>query len=189
MKRPNQKATEAFPPFDNRTHQVLRDALDGAEDHIVRTGKCEPQDATDYLTLLFIDTSSDFLDGGSALFQLEGNIVAEIFLEKVVRAAKIRNNQVLMRKCATQLSLHTHLYFPNYYDLLTIAYLNVLATCEDLQRTIHSGVIKLAAADLPGVIVDIRREFRRRGLSYDCLIVTDSTLAGRHKATRRLKLP
>ena len=73
----------------------------------------------------------------------------------------------------------TPLYFPRYFEFLTKAYIEVLRTVEDLTSVMSDGVILLTAGTLPGLRTDLRREFKRRGLTYDKALVPDDVLEGR----------
>ena len=75
--------------------------------------------------------------------------------------------------------MHTNLYFPNFYKLLTISYTTILHSAESLAELRNNGVLMLAAATLPGVRTEMRRELRRRGLPYEHLLVPDDVLSAR----------
>lgn len=87
--------------------------------------------------------------------------------------------EIALTTPASQLSTHTHVYFPDYPKLLRLAYLHILANTTDLDAIRRSGVLMLAAATLPGVRTDIRRELRRRGATWDRTLVQDATLERR----------
>ncbi|OHD05058.1 hypothetical protein [Sphingopyxis sp. RIFCSPHIGHO2_12_FULL_65_19] len=156
--------------FNDRAHELISGALDRSEDRIGRNGVCPANQAADYLTTKYIEACASIIRGGVAYLAADERIGADIFLSKLGDA---RFNRLVPRTqtmCAEHLSQHTHVYFPNYHTLLRLAYLHVLRNCG--QTPFHShGVVLLAAAKLPGVITDIRRECRRRGLSYDRVLV------------------
>ncbi|WP_288986280.1 hypothetical protein [uncultured Sphingopyxis sp.] len=178
-------------PFNDKAHAIVSEVLDAAEAWLVRTGKCEPPQTDDYLTMAYIKENGAFLEHAAVYLESEGRIAADLFLWALSNALKgtaktryIRHD----RKCAIQLHWHTHIYFRNYHAILRQTYLQLLRTLPDVRAIDHNGVLKLAAATLPGVRTDIRRERRRRGADSDRLIVRDDTMNNRIRNTQ-IELP
>lgn len=157
--------------FNNRAHEVIIGVLDRAEEWMARNGICPAHLAEARLTSEYIDACASIIRGGIVYLAADERIGADIFLSKLGGAKFKRLSTRTQTMCAEQLSQHTHVYFPNYHTLLRFAYLHVLRSdCGPTPFYSH-GVVLLAAAKLPGVITDIRRECRRRGLSYDRVLV------------------
>jgi len=86
---------------------------------------------------------------------------------------------------AVQLATHTRTYFPEYDGLLRQAYVHVLRSIEDASAIRLNGVVRLAAAKLPNVLTDVRRELRRRGFPFDVTLVADEIPAQRFGRVQR----
>lgn len=166
-------------PFNDRAHGIVSEVLDYAEDRLARDGTCASRDAAEYLALDYIKTCGDFIEHSVVYLENDERIGADLFLAKLPKGRLKARFERNARKCASQLSTHTHVYFPDYPKLLRLAYLHVLANTTDLDAIRRSGVLMLASATLPGVRTDIRRELRRRGATWDRTIVQDATLERR----------
>jgi hypothetical protein len=175
--------------FNENAHRLLADMLDEAEDRLVGMDVCEPQEADEYLTALYIRECGAFLEHGAVYLQNEERIAADLFLAKLPRRRARQWSNRRMRICAVQLSTNTHVYFPKYHMMLRLSYLHVLNQTEDWRALRRSGILMLAAATLPGVRSDIRRELRRRGASHISLIVPDDELQKRLGNLALPKLP
>jgi hypothetical protein len=165
--------------FDQRTHELLIELFDAAEERMIELGMCQTVEADEYLTLEYIKTCGEFLQHAAAYLQSEGTIAADLFISKLADISQNKRIQRSSKKCALQLSMHTNLYFPNFYKLLTISYTTILHSAESLAELRNNGVLMLAAATLPGVRTEMRRELRRRGLPYEHLLVPDDVLSAR----------
>lgn len=162
--------------FNEKAHRLLSDMLDQTEARLVREGVCEPELASEYLTLRYIAACGEFIEHAAVYLESEERIAADLFLFDLAKGAtKARFNRNA-KACAIQLSRHTPVYFPNYHKLLRLAYLHILVEAQGLNELRRSGVLLLAAATLPGVRSDIRRELRRRGATHDALLVPDETV-------------
>ena len=163
-------------PFDDKAHSILTELLDNTEDWLVRRKLSEPRSANDRLCSDYIMTVSNIIWGSTFFVNSDERIGTEIYLEKLRGAkTKLRLPRTL-RACADQMLRFPQMYFPKYLAVLRITYLSALPKLDDNSLLKLSGVVKLAAANLPGVRNDIRRELRRRGQDYDSVIVHDDTL-------------
>lgn len=162
--------------FDEKAHVLLSDVLDQTESRLVREGVCKPESASEYLTVRYIKACGDFIEHASVYLENDERIAADLFLSELAKGAlKARFNRNA-KICAVQLSKHTLVYFPDYNKLLRLYYLQVLAASDVVSTLRHNGVLLLAAATLPGVRSDARRELRRRGANHDALLVPDETI-------------
>lgn len=168
--------------FNQRAHDLLINLLDIVEEELIRQKLCGPMETNEYLTAFYIKETSGFLRHASVYLPDEGRIAADIFISKLAKQPRTARYMKHATLCGHQLALHTELYFPRFAEMLTKAYVDVLRTCYDLRLVLTDGVILLAAARLPGVQVELRREFRRRGLSYDRLLVCNDLLAYQKRA-------
>jgi hypothetical protein len=165
--------------FDDKAHQMLSDMLDEAEDRLVGMNVCAPDEADEYLTAFYISECGIFLEHGAVYLPNEERIAADLFLAKLPRRRAKQWSNRRMRICAVQLSTNTHVYFPKYHKLLRLSYLRILAETDDWQTLRRSGMLMLAAATLPGVRSDIRRELRRRGADNLSLLVPNDVIQKR----------
>ena len=172
--------------FNEKAHRLLSDMLDQTEARLVREGVCEPELASEYLTLRYIAACGEFIEHAAVYLESEERIAADLFLFDLAKGATKARFMRNAKACAVQLSRHTPLYFPDYHKLLRLAYLHALAAAPGLDELRRSGVLLLASATLPGVRSDVRRELRRRGATHDALLVPDDTvqaLLGRGELT------
>ena len=153
--------------FDERAHRVVAELLDNAEDRLIRTGQCTLANVSDYLTLEYIRQAVSLLEHGVVYLEGDGRNAADIFLSKIAFGSAKKKLYRNSPRYARHLQQHEGIYFPNLRNLLRLAYLNLIQSECELDRLMRSGLILLAARTLPGVAIDIRREFRRRGLEYD----------------------
>ena len=167
--------------FNDKAHVALTELLDRSKMWAIREGLCEPANAHEYLTLEYIDTCDSFLNHAQCYLENEEQIAADIFLWKLNRVTKTRRTSGSIRNAARQLARHTHIYLPSFKPLLRLTFLKVIAETTNYAELRRSGVTLLAAATLPGAIVDIRRELRRRGATSDSLLVPDDTYKRRMK--------
>ncbi|GLQ79285.1 hypothetical protein GCM10007881_28030 [Mesorhizobium huakuii] len=165
--------------FDNKAHEIIASVLDNAAEHLVQTARCKPTETDEYLTLAYIAECSSVIKNGTSYLEVDEIIGAELFLEHFAsgksRTSFMRND----RKCAKQLAAHPNVYFPDYLTILRLAYLRVLNAADDATSIRANGTLMLAAASLPGVSTDIRRELRRRGLTYELSLVPKDVLQKR----------
>ncbi len=172
--------------FNDKAHVIVQDVLDYAEERHVREGTCTAQSAAQYLTLDYIATCRDFMFHATQYLENEERVGADLFLAKLPRGRlkdRFERNRVA---CAWQLATQTRRYFPDYEPLLRLAFLHVLRSVDDTNTIRWNGVVLLAAASLPGVLTDIRRELRRRGIKYDVTLVADATVERRTERAARL---
>lgn len=164
-------------PFDDAAHATVQSLLDQYEERLVANGVCEPQEAHEFVTLEYIETCGSLLDHAQTYLENEEENGADIFLWKINSVTKARKSNRQVRKAARQLAMHTHIYLPKFEQILRISMLEILSEASDVGEVRWNGIILLAAATLPGVRDDIRRELRRRGAKFDSLLVSDSTYA------------
>jgi hypothetical protein len=165
--------------FNDKAHVILQDMLDYAEEKVVRLGLSERCNAVEYLALDYIKTCAEFIEHSTQYLENDERIGADLFLAKLAKgplAARFERNK---RMCALQLSTNTRMYFPEYPKLLRLAMMHVIQSAADAQAVRWNGVVLLAAASLPNVRTDVRRELRRRGMDYDVTLVGDATVARR----------
>ena len=174
--------------FNNNAHAIISEVLDEEEMRLFRADICPPHEASEYLTLDYIKTCSKCLEHSVMYLQNEERIGSDIFLAKIARGKVKRRFDLNARVCAEQLAAHTHVYFSEYLPTLRLTYLKILSETADVGTIMRNGVVMLAAASLPGVRTDIRRELRRRGYPYDRTIVSDDTLKGRLESQKGLAL-
>ncbi|NTZ43617.1 hypothetical protein G7A66_11090 [Altererythrobacter sp. SALINAS58] len=159
--------------FDDKAHAILQDVLDYAEERLTREGSQAPDSATTYLTLEYINASRGLMSHASQYLESDEWAAAAIFLSTLpwgrLKQRLDRNSSA----CARQLARNTCLYFPNFRLLLRLSLLQVLSSAEGPETIRWNGIVLLAAASLPGVRADIRRELRRRGLAWDVTLVGD----------------
>jgi hypothetical protein len=167
--------------FDQRAHDLLVNLLDVAEEQLIEYGICGPQETNEYLTAFYIEEASCFLRHGLRYLPSEGRIAGDLFIWKLANATNSPKYHKHAKACGKQLAEHTELYFPRYAEMLTKAYIETLQNVEEPNLIMTHGVILLAAATLPGVDVALRREFRRRGLTYDRSLICDDDLATRRR--------
>jgi hypothetical protein len=160
-------------PFNDALHATISKALDRTEEKMIGNGVCQPEYADEYLTARYIEACAGIIVGGLVYLPNDERIGAEIFLSKLGDPKFNRLSQRRKRECAVHLTNHTHVYFAQYHMMLRLACLHVLRSTTEYEHIEHDGVVLLAAATLPGVRSDIRREFRRRGASFDRLLVPD----------------
>ncbi|KTE13298.1 MULTISPECIES: hypothetical protein [unclassified Sphingopyxis] len=171
--------------FNNRAHEIISGVLDRAEDWIARNGVCPAHQADAHLTTKYIEACANIIRGGVVYLAADERIGADIFLSGLGDAKFKRLSPRTQTMCAEHLSHHTHVYFPNYHTVLRLAYLHVLrSACGQVPFHSH-GVVLLAASTLPGVLSDVRRECRRRGLNYDRVLVPETE---KHKKSMSLKV-
>jgi hypothetical protein len=168
--------------FNQRAHDILINLLDVVEDDLIERGICGPMEVSEYLTAFYIRETSDFLRYAIAYLPDDGRIAADIVISKMANSQRTSKYMKHATICGKQLALHTELYFPRFAEMLTKAYVEALRTCDELYMVMTDGIILLAAARLPGVQVSLRREFRRRGLSYDRFLVSDDLLSYQKRA-------
>ncbi|MFB0874250.1 MULTISPECIES: hypothetical protein [unclassified Sphingobium] len=171
-------------PFNDSLHAIISGALDRTEEKMIGNGVCQAEQADEYLTARYIEACAGILVGGLVYLTNDERIGAEIFLSKLGDAKFNRLSERRKRECAVHLTNHTHVYFPQYHMMLRLACLHVLRTKTGYDYIEHDGVILLAAATLPGVRSDIRRELRRRGASFDRLLVPDDIY--KHRMSQRI---
>lgn len=171
-----------YKPFDHITHERLSLLFEAVEDVLIGEGVCSPSETNEYLTALYIREVGAFMSYASCYLDDEERAIGRNFIHDLTSLASTKRFRKYHRELGTHLATHTTVYFPRYHEMLTKAYLDVLHTVEDLQTVMFDGVIMLAAATLPGLRTDLRREFKRRGLDYDKLLVPDDVLSRRMKA-------
>jgi hypothetical protein len=173
---------QSFEAFNHRAHWFVMTVFDIAEEALIERNLCKPHETNEYLTMFYIEEASCFLKYAQTYMHSEGRIAAEIFFGKLANNRRASQFEKHSRICGHQISMQPVLYFPRYYELLTKAYVDVLRTSDDLNSAMFDGTVLLAAATLLDVRLELRREFRRRGLGCDRLLVDDDVLATRLKA-------
>lgn len=174
--------------FDDRAHRIVAELLDAAEGRLIRTGQCSLASVSDYLTLAYIKEAAGLLEYGTVYLEGDGRNAADIFLSKLAFGAVATKYHRNSRRYAEHLQRHEAIYFPNFPNLLRLAYLRQIQSECELSTLLHSGLLTLAARSLPGVETDVRRELRRRGLQCDRTLVMHTVrIADRRTAIRTPK--
>lgn len=170
--RASKPTTSEPQPFNERAHVLLSRKLDLSEQWLVQNGVCEARDADDYLTMLFIKVSGEFIEHATVFTENDGRVAGELFLSTLPGSKAGVGQDV--RRCAIQLHWHPHYYFRNFYPLLQQTCLHLLQALPDVPAINANGVLMLAARTIPGIKADINRERRRRGATEDRSIVVAS---------------
>lgn len=131
--------------FNNKAHAIISEILDEEEMRLVRADICPSHEASEYLTLDYIKTCSEFLENGVMYLQNEEQLGSDIFLAKLARGKVKRHFDRNARACAEQLAAHTHVYFAEYLLTLRLTYLRILSETVDIEKVVRSGVLMLAA--------------------------------------------
>lgn len=177
--------------FDSRAHEVLRAMFDQVEDTLIRNGICEPNETEDYLCRELIAQLATTTFGVCNFNQREAEIGAEIFLSGLRNIYSIPKRTAAFEKaCARQLTYHLTYYFRDYHATMTKAFIERLqeSTTAELGGYKHAAFFQIAAATIPGVRDQIRREYRFRGLPAP-MLVGDRVLEHRMKASRTPRFP
>lgn len=164
-------------PFNERAHGIVGDIIEAAELALIRNGVCQPNETDMHLTMDYIRQCGSFLEHGQAYLENEGRLAAGIFLWRLSQAANARLRAKYHRNwliCEVQLHWHAHYYFPMYLQTLREVSLKLLHNLPSLNAIDQNGVLRLAMANLPNVLRDVRRERRRRGADWDKLLIEDS---------------
>jgi hypothetical protein len=162
--------------FNDKAHVIVQEMLDYAEEKLVCDCICTPANADEYLALNYIKTCSEFIQNSAQYLEIEERIGADLFLAQLTKGRLRGRFERNAHICGLQLAANTAVYFPDYGKLLRLALLHVLQSASDWRSIRWNGVVLLAAASLPGVLTDIRRELRRRGMPYEVTLVADATL-------------
>ncbi len=164
---------------DERAYSIVGNVVDYAEERLVRTGVCSRENAARYLALDYIATCSSAIEHGTQYLESDERIGADLFLAKLptgtLKAQYHRNR----KRCAAHLAAKPPLHFVDYKPILRIAFLNAIRTIGDVRELRFSGVALLACGTFEDAPTDLRREFRRRGLSYDPTLIEVATSARR----------
>lgn len=164
-------------PLDERIEVFLSQVLDRTEARAVRNGRCKPEYADEYLTMRYIEATSNIIFGGAQYMRVDEVHGASIFLSRLGDGTFNRASTKRQSKCALQLVGHTHVFFPKYHAILKATFRHIIQShCGHAYELAHIGVIILAAATLPGARSEIRRELRRRGIEYDRGLVSDELM-------------
>jgi hypothetical protein len=164
---------------DERAYSIVRNVVDYAEERLVRTGICAPENAARYLALDYIATCSSAIEHGTQYLESDERIGADLFLAKLPTGALKAQYHRNRKLCAAHLAAQPWLHFADYKPILRIAFLNAIRTIGDVRELRFSGVALLACGTFDDAPTDLRREFRRRGLSYDPTLIEAATLARR----------
>lgn len=176
-----------YAPFhDPLVHSRLTELFDLAEEELVSQGFCAPEDVEQHLFDRYIEAVNTNMSGCSQYLLTEEQCAAESFIIDLCAFVKKPGLAGKAWKMAAQLMCQPTIYFRNYLQMLTTAYVRTLREVEDALALRHSGVFLLAAAALPGWYHDARRELRRRGYRFDPTLVSDELSAQRVRAIEGL---
>ncbi|MBB3993767.1 hypothetical protein GGR95_001398 [Sulfitobacter undariae] len=159
--------------FNQKAHEVIRAMLNKSEDRLISDGTCDPTETEDYLCRHYLAQVASLLGGASYYLPSEAAVGAEIFLSRNCGIYSMGRYARYSKICGKQLSQFTHLYFRRYPETLTQMYIERMqsATDEEIRHLNKDGLVQLAAANLPGVLEQARREQRRRGSAVSTVIV------------------
>jgi hypothetical protein len=165
---------------DEAAYSIVNDIVDFAEARLVAKGICRREQAQRCLTLDYIATASGAVQNAVLYSENDERIGADMFLAKLpigqLKPLYHRNR----KRCAAHLASKPSLHFPDYEPILRVAFLHVMRTIDDVRELRFNGVALLACGTfLDSAITDLRRECRRRGLSYEPTFVNDATKAKR----------
>lgn len=183
--------TRKLVSFDSRAHEVLREMFDQVEDTLIRDGICEPDETEDYLCREFIAQLATTTFGVCNFNQREAEIGGEIFLSGLRNIYSLpKHTGAFEKACARQLTYHLTYYFRDYHATMTKAFIERLqeSTTAELGGYKHTAFFQIAAATIPGVRDQIRREYRIRGLPAP-MLVGDRVLEDRMKVSRSPQIP
>ena len=174
--------------FNRNAHELVQGIVNDAADRVCDLEGCELDIAEDMLCRSYIAVSAGAMDNSSWFLQGEAESGAEIWLLNICGDLLKEPGQkrristgARLRSCGRQLSFYTAMYFPRYPDVLTQMFKERLHSA-DLEKMKHinlDGVLKLAAADLPNVDEEIRRQARRLHMTCSGNIVPQTHLARR----------
>ncbi len=170
--------------YDDKAYVLINEMMEYAENWLVRSDVCPAECAAEHLALDYIATVSSVIKYGNQYLEAEETAGADLFLSRIVSAQTKTRFQRNARRCAVHLATDPSRHFPNYAGQLRLALLHVLRTTDDAHALRSNGVTLLASGSLEGVKIDIQRELRRRGLTYEPTLVADATVSRRTKAAR-----
>jgi hypothetical protein len=153
----------ALTPIDDAAYATLVELLDAAEDRLVRDGICRGRDANDYLAFRYIAAASGIVHGASFFVANEERVGADIFLSDLPTPKFRRLSRKRQRACVELLAARPDRFFRSFNDTLRTVLQLIMEKTSDPEELNMHGVVLLAAANVPGAAIDIRREIRRRG--------------------------
>lgn len=163
-------------PFNERAHGIVGDMIEAAELALIRNGVCQPTETDMHLTMDYIRQCGSFHEAAQVYMENDGRLASGIFLWRLSQASKAQLRAKYHRNwriCEVQLHWHAHYYFPMYLRTLREVSLKLLHNLPTLTAIDQNGVLRLAMANLPNVLRDVRRERRRRGADWDKLLIDD----------------
>jgi len=163
----------ALTPIDDATYATIVELLDAAEDRLVRDGACRGRDANDYLAFRYIAAASGIVHGATFFVANEERVRADIFLSNLPGSKFRRLSHKRKRACIELLAARPDRFFRSFNDTLRTVLQLIMERTRDPEQLNMHGIVLLAAANLPGAVVDIRREIRRRGGSQRRLVVAE----------------
>lgn len=186
----NVESTAPMYVHDAITHGRLTELFDMAEDAILARGCYSPDDVEHVLFDRYMYFVSAFLSGCSQYLASEERCAGESFVVEMCDKFGAKKFVRHSYKMAEQLMAQPRFYFPNFEQMATAEYLDMLNTIEDVDRLRFSGLALFAVAHLPGARSDMRRILRRRGIDggerYIPTLVADDTMNQRIRAVKGL---
>jgi len=175
---------------DAITHGRLTELFDMAEERILARGCFSPDDVEQVLFDGYMYYVSAYLSGCTQYLVSEERCAGESFVIELCEKFGAKKFMRQSYKMAEQLMAQPRFYFPNFEQMATAEYLDMLHTIEDVDRLRFSGLVLFAVAHLPGARSDMRRILRRRGIDggeqYIPTLVADETMNQRIRAVKGL---
>ncbi|MBN9889685.1 hypothetical protein [Salipiger abyssi] len=175
---------------DAITHSRLSDLFDMAEDMILGRGCYSPDVVEQVLFDRYMYFVSAYLSGCTQYLLTEERCAGESFICELCEKAGATKFLRYSYKMAEQLMAQPRFYFPNFEQMATAKYLDMLNNIDDVDRLRFSGLVLFAVAHIPGARSDMRRILRRRGIDggerYIPTLVADETMTQRIRAVQGL---
>nr|WP_321508566.1 hypothetical protein [uncultured Celeribacter sp.] len=175
---------------DAITHSRLSDLFDMAEDVILSRGCYSPDAVEQVLFDRYMYFVSAYLSGCTQYLVTEERCAGESFIFELCERVGAKKLLRHSYKMAEQLMAQPRFYFPNFEQMATAKYLDMLNTIDDVERLRFSGLVLFAVAHIPGARSDMRRILRRRGVDggerYIPTLVADETMTQRIRAVQGL---
>lgn len=175
---------------DATTHGRLTEIFDMAEDAILARGCYSPDDVEQILFDGYMDKVSSYLFGCIQYLASEERCAGESFICGMCDKFGAKRLMRHSYKMAEQLMAQPRFYFPNFEQMATAKYLNLLNKIEGVDKLRVSGLVLFAVAHIPGARTDMRRILRRRGIDggerYTPALVADEAMTQRIRAVQGL---
>tara|TARA_R110002072_G_scaffold301401_1_gene481066 strand:- start:2029 stop:2610 length:582 start_codon:yes stop_codon:yes gene_type:complete len=175
---------------DALTHGRLTELFDMAEDAILARGFYSPDVVEQLMFDRYMYFVSAHLSGCTQYLATEERCAGESFILEMCDKFGATKFMRHSYKMAEQLMAQPRFYFPNFEQMATAEYLDMLNSIEDVEWLRFSGFVLFAVAHIPGARSDMRRVLRRRGIDggerYIPTLVADEAMNQRIRAVQGL---